>query len=264
MSTKQIYPIHGAFVSPSGKKLRVVILDCPYDTMDHPLVQDLFPKVLALKIQGYRSEHPYGVMPVDSGDFVGCHVLLCEESDAGLNPIMGFKSITEDRCRTFQLEFPAYHLLDHTRLFQHRKAITECLENAKKEKARVGYNGSWTMSPDARAHRDFARIVKDMSISFLALYYQTYHIKYVVAAAVVRFKVDHLKRFIGFKQIELRGKALKNFDSPAFFGEELALMFLNEFSVKINQLAENFKDLWANRLVISKETLYPEKEIKAA
>jgi hypothetical protein len=253
-----------SFVGPLGKPLRVVILECPYDVMGHKEVQSLFPKILALKIQGYRSAYPYGVMPVDMGDFVGTHVVLCEEREEGLVPLMGFKSVNLDRCETFRLQFPAFGLLDGTQLSEHKKAVLEYINRAKSKGESVGYNGSWTMSPEVRVDRKLAQTIKDMSISFLALYYQTYNIKNVVAAAVVRFKVNELKKFIGFSPIQLGSKSLETFSSPAFFGEELALMTVEKFSDEINALAKTFETLWNQRLILSQETLASQSEKAAA
>ena len=58
-------------------KIKIVVMECPYDTWDINPTQELFGKMVSLKLAGYRARHPYGVMPVEAYDYIGIHQLVC-------------------------------------------------------------------------------------------------------------------------------------------------------------------------------------------
>jgi hypothetical protein len=113
------------------------------------------------------------------------------------------------------------------------------------------YNGSWTICPDVRANPELVKRIRELTIASFCFYYERIQSNPVLAAAVQRFKVHHLKESSGFKPLYLRRRALDAFSSPAFFGEELLLMGLTEFSPIILEKVQPLRKLWEERITIS-------------
>lgn len=236
-----------------GRQFRIVLLNSAYDTMESPQTQSLLGQIAAFKIRGYRSEYPYGVLPLDAVDFVGCHLLLCEETVAGLKILVGMKSITLDRCRVHALEFPALHLLDGQNLPDHRLALEEAIERSTRLHHRLGYNGSWTIHPEVRTDRVVRQLCYDATVVFFARYYRDYEIGNVIAAATVQFKVERFKEYMGFGYMEHKGKRLDSFPYLPYPGCRVILMNLTQASAEADALAARYDTLWRNRLVIASE-----------
>lgn len=244
------------------KKLRVVVLDCAYDTIQHPRTLDLLGKIMAMKVLGYQSEYPYGVLPIDTSDFVGVHILLCEENGTTLEPLMGFKSITAQRCKIHNLPFPVFNILSGADLPDHRKALEIIMHEIQEKNEQVAYNSSWTIHPDIRHNPILRQLCIDMTAVFLLKYYEDYKIPHVLAGATLRFKVDRLKKFVGFEHVTLNGTKLANFECKPFFGETVSLMYMNRFRDEARFWANRYKPYWENRITIANSS--KEAQIKIA
>src|SRR4051794_39986792 len=88
------------------KKIKVVVVDNFYDTLNSKWVQNFFGVLADFKIKSYQKEYPYGVLPFSGHDLVGIHLLLCEEENGEIKPLMGYKLITYNQCKKFYLDFP--------------------------------------------------------------------------------------------------------------------------------------------------------------
>ena len=49
-----------------NRDLKLVVIDCAYDTIYNEETQRLLGKVARLKIEAYRTAYPYGILPVSS------------------------------------------------------------------------------------------------------------------------------------------------------------------------------------------------------
>lgn len=235
-----------------SKRLRLVIFECPYDTIENPIAQSLLGKIARMKITGYKAEYPYGATPVDTGDFVGTHLLLCEELRGGdIEPIMGFKSLSYRRCQIHELEFPAFHLFPKEDHEKHRRAVESLLDEAERNGEETCYNGSWTVRQDLRSDRTLIQLCYDVTLLLLVRYYTDYRIQNVLAGATVRFKVHRFKEFMGWEYVESDGNRLATFPCKPFFNEEVALMRLRKFSPEAHALAERYRFFWEQRLTVS-------------
>ncbi len=56
---------------PIDSDFQVMVLDRFYDRYPNKDIPLLFGRTLALKLEGYLSQHPYGALPLDSSDYVG-------------------------------------------------------------------------------------------------------------------------------------------------------------------------------------------------
>lgn len=240
-----------SLVGPNGFPLRIVVVDCPYDTLADPLTQKLIGKIAAFKIEGYQKEYGYGVMPVDTGDFVAAHMLLCEQNGDDYAPIVGMKSLNLTRCNIHEMEFPALHLGIKAEFGDHRKAVEEYLRLASQKNEQVAYNASWTIHPHARVNKTLVKLCRDITVAFFVNYYSLANIKHIITAATLKFKADEFIKFIGFRPLELNGKPLSKFFYPhALINTDVLLMVLDDFTPEAIELAKRFQVIWGNRLQI--------------
>jgi hypothetical protein len=245
-----------AWVGPKGFPLRAVILECPYNFLASRTGNELTPelvlwtKLLRLKAQGYGKEYAYGVLPMDTADFVGNHIFVCEDRPEGLEPQFGFKSITLQKCQLHHLEFPIFPLIRTALNAQIGKGIEmevkARLEDALKSGAQVGYNGSFTVHPEMRAKK--AEIpFWNMALMLFSQYYLSYGISQVIAGASARFKVDREKVRLGFQYLPFQA-----IEMEAFNGDPVHVMHLTQFSEEMHQLvqAPGYRELWENRRIL--------------
>lgn len=252
-------------LGPNGHPLRVVILECPYDTLiENSAANQLYPHLLTLKIKGYRAVYPYGVLPMDTADFIANHIILAEETPEGFIPHTAFKSITLSRCKTHFLDFPAFNLLkitDSQPSQAYRRYLEKILEEATAKGEEVGYNGSWTVSKDLQKMKDRFDFRK-ASITLMARYYTTYNIKHIIAAASAKYKVDHLKVFMGYDYFSEGSERLAPLNLVPYGSEPFYMMHLKEFSQQTFELCEvpEYRKLWEERVTIAPAAAPAEKK----
>lgn len=239
-------------------RLRYVVFDNLYRGFHHESVQHLFGKIAALKLSGYRSKHQDGVLPLDSTDFVGTHVLICGDSE-GENPgtpLAGFKSVALSTCDKHMLSFPPVSLIRSCvpTPVKHEKKILEMISEARAEKRDIYYNGSWTVAPETRSDPELREVLVQASFAMLWTHYASRNQHPVIAAAVVRFGVDANKRFIGFRDfVEDPGKDEEVIRTPHFSMSDLKLMIQDSLSDDGQRLCELFATAWKNRMLFSGE-----------
>lgn len=234
------------------RNLRIVVLDSFYDFHQNPTVRDLFVKLISLKIKGYQTAYPYGVLPVDSGDFFGVHILLCRETPEGLDPIMGLKSIFLSRCKAFKQDFPAFHLFEGIDTPDHLAATKKIIEDSEKNEEEVAYSASWTMDPDLKKDPSLKKFCRDLVTFFLIRFYESRKVENVIAGAATRFKIEEIKFFVGFEPVSRNNKALPSFKCKAFFGEPVLLMHWKKNRPEAKKWASSYDPLWSSRIEFSK------------
>lgn len=248
---------------PSGAKERnfgVIVMEAPYDTFRYPEARTLFSEFAYFKIQGYQNGHPYGVLPVDAYDFISNHIIVGDVSSKTFTPLMGFKSVTLDRCIKHRVAFPTQELLRGANLPNHEAAINGLVDEYRGKASQLAYNGSWTIDPRVREDKELSRFCKDLTFALLVQYYRTYQIPMVLAAAVTRFKVHKLKEFLGWEYITNQGAPLEEFPCEHFFNEPLSLMFWRKFSDEALALADRYQEIWDRRVTYSAEDLSEKKQ----
>jgi hypothetical protein len=258
-----------AWTGPRGGKLRVVVIDAAYDNLDDPLMQRLLGKILAMKVAGYRAQYRYGVLPIDTGDYIGVHLLLCEETPEGLDPIMGLKSVSAHRCDWHLAAFPALQLAHPERLPQHHQAVQRKIAEIRAKGERYAYSCSWTMHPLVREDRELSILCKNVNMMFFLRYYTEYDIPHIFAGATLRFKVEAWKEYLGFEAMSLDGKVLPDFNCSGFYGEPVRLMYLQKFTDECRFFLKQYDALWAERLTIGdtpavERSLLVEQSVKRA
>ncbi len=235
-------------------KFRVIVLRCPYDNFYNPMVRDLFPKIAQLKIKGYQKEYPYGVLPFDASDFIATHILLCEDLKTGLKPIMGFKSVTLERCDLHKINFPIFGMLksnDKTDI--HEESVLKLVQTYRERGIahRLAYNGSFTIDPDFRASEKVKKEIWGIATTLVVKYYEEYFIDHVIAVCATTFKVDRYKRYLGWINLnDAFGNELPSYKCYALSEAPLKVMHVTEVSEAAKSDALKYIDLWNKRITI--------------
>jgi hypothetical protein len=240
----------GDLLSRIGKNIKIVVIDCFYDTLASSAVQHLLGQLAYFKIHSYQQEYPYGILPFSGHDLVGTHLLLCEEKDGKFEILMGFKMLTVDQCEKFFLEFPAISVLSNQETQIQRQAIQEEIDKSKRDGLQFGYMGSWTIRPDIRKNKLLTKLCYDMSTAFIAWAVYEYGIEKTIVLASLRFHVDKFNEGNGFVRMKFNGKDLPDFDAQSFFGEPscVSILYRENLSQKAHELVRTFQPLWNNRV----------------
>lgn len=235
---------------PNGGNLKIVVLDCPYDTIHSSETQSLLSKIFSMKIAGYQKHYQYGVLPVDTCDFVATHLVLCEETNGGLEPLMGMKFTTLERCKLHNLEFPLLHIVDK-KYEKHHQSVEKTLNEIESNNESCAYSSSWTMSEIARQNPEFSTFCKNLNISLFWYYKETFRIKNIVDGSTVRFKIHEWKKFLGYEPFQFNNEPLDEVPCDPFFGEKILVMRLKNVSEEAKFFIKQFDYLWETRLTIS-------------
>jgi hypothetical protein len=233
------------------KQLRMVILDCAYDTISDERTQQLLARTAAVKISGYRASYPYGVLPVDTSDFVGRHATVCEETGDGFRVLCATKSISLKRCRQFSIPFPIMTLAK-ANLPEHVAYVERQIAEAEAANVDVVYQFSWSADPSIRStDRALAVTLKEIILAQLMWEGMEVAPAKVLVGGNIRFKTDQSFEQMGYRRGSTGKRLLESFDVPYAFGEKGAMLDLDTYSLYARNLGKKHQDLWDNRLIVA-------------
>jgi hypothetical protein len=230
--------------------LKVAVLTCPYDTWDTPLTRDLFVQMVGFKLSGFRRAYPYGVLPVDSTDLVATHLLVCVESDHGLIPLTGCKSITHERCDIHQLPFAGLSLVRAAASAVHEQAVLRIMDECRRARRPLAYASSWTVNRAVKIDRALRRDLRDIFEAMFALYYISAGISDLLGGGVVRMKTDRLFQEWGYRPLKLGEETLPPIHVPHLHGDAVTVLYLTAFTPGILEKADRWRQLWSQRVTI--------------
>ncbi len=233
---------------------KFVVIESPYDHYeDCPSVRSFMGRLFQLKLAGYKSHYSYGIMPVSNVDFFANHIAFCRVTLDGLIPLGAFKSISVSRCTSVGIEFPLYeHVLGDKTSARQKQAAKAWVNGKTQEQQEVAYNASWTMCPSLMHDDEQRKIVRDASVAMLHLYYKSYPIDWVIAAASKKYKVHQLKENLGFNYLVDENGVVPDFEISAFDDEPFYMMTLDTNVAQppaIDRYSE-YAALWEQRMAI--------------
>jgi hypothetical protein len=247
------------------ESLRLVVLDCPYETWNDPPVREWFGKMVALKLMGYQKEYPWGILPLDGSDFIGTHLMVCEEREGQLLPLLAYKSISLGRCRIHQSTFPVLGLAMGCRSERHVAALEAILARHEADPSRLSYDGSWTIHPEARRDQQRTTLLREIMQAVHVLHHERRGTQEFLSLGAVRFKVEQFLGFWGYRPILDLSGVMDPLRLHAYFNEKVMMMHLvGEFSPAARALAEKYRSLWGSRIEIQRAPAHPLSEPKVA
>jgi len=227
------------------ENLRLVVLDCPLESWDDEGVRELFGDLVALKKLGFGASYRDKVLPVDTTDFVGRHYLSCIEGPQGLQVVAGFRAVDFERCRLFNLPFPALCLARAANAPLHAEAVRRFVE----QDAAVSYIGSWTIHPGAYANQRLRAALRDHFVLGGILFHRESGVERLILGATLRFKVDRLLRPVGYRPLEYEGSPLPSLAAQHLHGEAVQLMSLARATSSVLERADGLRHLWNARVI---------------
>jgi hypothetical protein len=243
----QIYSLHQT-------ELKVVVLEAPYDSLEDPEAQEMFGKLMALRLRGYGGKYDYGIMPVDSSDFIATHLAVCKVDRTGLTPIMtpimAYKSVTEPKCQLHRIPFSGLQLPVSAGAKKSIQAVQEIIDRSKERQSLVAYDGGWTMDPNARKNRILAQELKNLFTCIQVNHYQRYGKFDLLCGGLLRFQTEQLFSAWGYKPLQLNGESLGAFANPSLGNEPILMMHGQEFSPYALDLARKYQAYWEDRVAI--------------
>jgi hypothetical protein len=232
------------------ERLRLVVMESPYDCWDNPLVEPLYAKMVGLKLRGYGRVFPYGVLAADTTDLISDHLLLCEETPQGLVPLFGNKSVPLNKCEIHHLPFPGISVPEESGAHEHVEAVKHIIANAKKLGHDLRYAGSMTIDPKESGNKEWSKILRELFTTIYFNYYQSLKNAEILAGATIRFKVDSYTDWLGHKRLELNGKTLGPVHVAHLANEPVVWTHLTEFSFEARRTAKKWESMWLNRIHI--------------
>ena len=228
--------------------LKIVVLECPYDTWDDPFTREMYAKMISLKLKGYSSGYPYGILPVGGDDLVSTHLMICEERAGGLEPLLGYKSITQSRAAIHQLIFPALSIAMNAPSPEHTQALEALKEQCGSQKWNLRYDSAYTILPGLRDDRELIGDLKILMTGMHTLFHQEYESKESLLVGVLKFKTDHYFAKWGYQPVRLGEKELPPLPHFGLFRELVSMMALKDFTDHARACADETRSLWDQRI----------------
>lgn len=245
-------------------RLRFVIMESPYDSWGHPRTEEVFAKMMTLKLRGYGKEYPYGVMAVDTTDMISDHLLVCEETDAGLRALVGNKSVPLSKCEQFHLPWPGLSLLEDAKAHPHDEVMRGIIRDCKETGRDLRYAGSWTMDPAERGQGEWSTILRELFTAIYCSYYMSFPKVGVITGGTVRFKVPDYVKWLGHEGLALNGVELPPLNVTHLAGESVLWTYMTQVGFEPRQVVRKWQKLWDNQLRIPAQAPAIQPAVKRA
>jgi hypothetical protein len=233
-------------------KFRIVVLDSPYDSLNSSEAQKFFSHFVDLKLRGYGCEYPYGIMPVDTTDFLATHLGVFMEKGNEIVPVAAFKTISERKCKIHGVPFSGLQVPGSSGAHDTVKAVEHIVERSRSMGSFLTYEGSWTFDPAVRKDPQLAaeiyRICTCMHVN--------QHLRYgkmdSLCCGLLRFKTDRIMKGLGYDVLTWQGREVQPFAQASLKGEMVLMHHATEFSNRALRTAEQYRDYWDNRIEIGR------------
>ena len=230
------------------KKFRVIIIDYPIYAFEDKFCANILGKALHMKHTGYVATYGEKILPMDKTDFFSTHIMLCEELNNELIPVIIYKATPYDRCLHYGVEFPALNILKSDGHEESIIEINKILTNLE-DPGLISFDSSWAQNLDYRFTKDsqLKNNLREITMMFAVKHHEEFKLPHMMTLGVVKVKTDQFFERIGLKK--LPGRSLFNLRS--LNNSEVIIFHNDAFSDEALIMAEKFKELWENKLVIS-------------
>lgn len=233
------------------EKIKIVILESPYDTWSNPQVGEMLIKLIGVKLRGYGHEYPYGVMPVDGADLISTHLAACRvENDESLSPLMAIRWTSMKKCRLHYTGFPGMSLLQQAGATEHIKALEDVIRSADERDTDLIYSGSLSIDPSQRGSKERSLFFRELLTMMYVNYQKQIGFAELMAGGTCRFKIERWLESIGHSPLSLKNETLPPIEVRHLAQEKVQVMHLQEFSFEALRIAQKWQHLWEERLVI--------------
>jgi len=242
--------------------LKIVVLDCPIDTWNEEQTRELFGAMVKLKLNGYGKEYRRGVLALDTSDFFGTHLMICDDQNGKLEPLCAYRSVTLDQCDLFRTTFPPLAIAKGAESEPHVRAVTEMMDEARREHKSIRYCAAYTIKPEARSNRELVSNIKNVLLGLHVNFLRSSKTDISMLCGAVKFKVDQMFESWGYVALQQYGDRLPNFHQYSLYGAE-AVMFsisANGFNEFARDMGQRYRLMWQHRLEIRATTEMQQKK----
>jgi hypothetical protein len=229
-------------------KYQIYIVYNTYDLFhQNEQVRNILTETWGMKLRGYRKYFPYGVIPIDSYDFLCHHIIVCHKETNKV--VMSVKSLTLNNCLQCGFEFPVKtHLLgvNNNQYEKHAKAIDQwILDNQKSE---IGYSTGFTIEPDLE--KEEKALLTNMVFWLFYHFYSHYNIPNIIHGVSIRYKLIRFQEAIGFSALKYMQEELSHIETKKYDNVESQIMVMSNGAFKSEHIAESncIKSLWDSRI----------------
>ena len=234
--------------------IRFIVIDGPIKHWNHPIVKQLFHKIIDIKVRGFKARFPSNYLAVDTIDYVGTHVLACKEVNKEFVPIMAFKGITKRVSDHYALPFPGRNCIASTNSIEHKDALEKFIENCEGKNEEIAYTCSFTIEPKLENRRDRFEAMKYL-YPLLLFYHYAMDVDKSIAIGSTKTKTNHMFKKLGFVGLSNRGVELPTIKIPSLMNEEFLVVLLEKFSQNCMDMAHDCMDKWNNRIEVSDKVM---------
>lgn len=234
--------------------LKMVVLKNPYSLWmqnDSPEFQDLFHKIVGLKLRGYGAEYPEGVLAVDTSDFVATHLLVCRQDRSALIPLMGFKTTLLRDCQKHRISFPGLGLVQAAEAPQHVQAVKKIIDRCQQQEKQLAYTGGWTIDPEVRQNRALTKELNEWFHTLYVLFHLENQIDEIITGGTVRFKADSMVLKMGHNPLQSEQGALPPISVKHLFDEKVLVTHLTSFSENAIERTKPYRQVWMERIELT-------------
>lgn len=220
-----------------------------YDLFEYSArARNLLCETWGMKLRGYKSYFPYGVLPIDKYDFISHHLIVTDKRND--RPLMAVRSLAASSCEKCDMSFPVTgHLLNgRERDYpDHALAITDWVEQNMLRNSDMAYSSSFTVEP--ALPRENKKELVDMVFYLFPYFYGEYQIPNIIHGVNKRNKLDLRQERIGFKKLCFNNHALPHIELQKYDDVQCDIMVMNDLSFGEEHLAESktVKFLWDQR-----------------
>lgn len=232
------------------ESIQLIVIDNPYDQMSDPLVQKLLPQLFDLKIKGYQSKYGYGVLPLDTNDFIATHFIISSQSGNAFLPLLSYKMITYRRAQLYNLPFAPVALMQRPQCERHLEVMQKLVAQSERLGQDVSYIGSLSMDPEISQEREFVQFLMNLFILIHFSYSMEFNLLTGLSGATVRFKTSRLIERIGYKPLVNDGLPLPPVQIPSVKNDLSQFFQLREFTDEARLISETYHHYWENVLFL--------------
>ena len=230
-------------------KLCIIVLESPYQNLSLQEARVVFSNIIDVKIQGYTHIHEDGVLPVDTTDFLGTHLIVANRENPFEDIYMSYKSISYKTCEKYNVPFPFLTLLQNHAHKECAMEMERILKECKSKGEDLAYNTGLTMNPKIRNDENLRKILKEMITTFVVNYHNIYEIPHWATLGICKVKTDQYFIKMGLKEISNNPLMSHPYLKQA---ESRAVISMNqEYSDYVFHTAEKYQGLWDNRITIN-------------
>lgn len=228
--------------------LQIVVIEDLKDYWEDHDIRRLYADMMQVKFNGYEKAYGHNVISADKADFFGTHLIVCQKGIT-LKPLFGYKSVTYDKCKEYNLQFPALSLVKSDAEIECLKQLQHILHNAQTANKKISFDYSWAQDPSLKKDRseEVAKLFRDLVMVLVVNHHKDYEIDEMITCGVIKVKTDQFFERMGFQKISNESK----FKQKDLNDDEVHIFHTDRYSDYAYSVAEKYKELWDNRLEFS-------------